>query len=117
VNTMTSRKKVEFKRYLSGGIKRLDESWRRPKGMHNKLREHVAAKGPRVQVGYGSPRELRGTHPCGLREALVHNVKELEALDPQSVAVRIASNVGRKKRLEIEAKAAELGFKILNPIS
>ena len=98
-------------------MKKLDESWRRPKGLHNKLREHVAAKGPRVQVGYGSPKMVRGLHPCGLQEALVHNVKELETLDPQSVAVRIASSVGRKKRLEIEAKAAELGFKILNPIS
>jgi len=42
----------------------------------------------------------------------VNNVAELEKA--QGFAVRIASAVGRRKRLDIEAKAAQAGLKVLN---
>jgi len=46
---------------------------------------------------------------------LVYNVKDLENVNPERQAIRIASCVGMKKRLQIEEKAKELGIKILNP--
>ena len=42
----------------------------------------------------------------------MNNVKELEGA--QGCAVRIASSVGMKKRLEIQSKASEIGLKVLN---
>jgi ribosomal protein L32E len=48
-----------------------------------------------------------------MAEIRVNNVAELAAA--QGCAVRIASAVGMKKRLDIQAKAAEMGLKILNP--
>lgn len=92
--------------------KRLTTSWRKPRGLHNKLRQQVAAKGKLVRPGYGSPKAVRGYHPCGLPEVLVNNVAELEKA--KGFAVRIAAAVGKKKRLEIEAKASEAGLKVLN---
>ena len=56
---------------------------------------------------------MRGYHPCGLAEVLVNNVEELAAVE--GCAVRIASAVGMKKRLVIQAKATEMGLKVLNP--
>ena len=113
VRTRQKSKKPEFNFHDSHKKKRLATSWRKPRGLHNKLRQQIAAKGKLVRPGFGSPRAVRGFHPCGLPEMLVNNLAELSRA--QGFAVRIASAVGRKKRLEIEAKAEQSGLKVLNP--
>ncbi|MDD1762275.1 MAG: 50S ribosomal protein L32e [Methanothrix sp.] len=112
VRTRQKSKKPEFNFHDSHKKKRLGTSWRKPRGLHNKLRQQVAAKGKLVRPGYGSPKAVRGYHPCGLPEVLVNNVAELEMA--KGFAVRIAAAVGKKKRLDIEAKASEAGLKVLN---
>jgi large subunit ribosomal protein L32e len=112
VRTRQKSKKPEFNFHDSHKKKRLPTSWRKPRGLHNKLRQQIAAKGKLVRPGFGSPKAVRGYHPCGLPEVLVNNVAELEKA--QGFAVRIASAVGRRKRLDIEAKAAQAGLKVLN---
>jgi large subunit ribosomal protein L32e len=108
-------KKPVFKQTDSHKKKKLADYWRRPDGIHNKTRYHVKGKCPMVQAGYGSPSEVRGLHPSGFEEVLVYAPKDLSKVEtPQ--AVRIARTVGRRKRLEIEAKAKEIGLKILNPL-
>jgi large subunit ribosomal protein L32e len=80
------------------------------------MREHIAAKGPIVTVGYRRKKEERGLHPSGVRELLVHNAGELEAAAAAAgTAVRIAATVGKRKRGDIETAAAELGLRVLNP--
>jgi len=95
--------------------KRLADVWRKPKGRHNKLRRQIKAKGPLPRPGYGSPAAVRGLHPCGLLDVLVHNEGMMAGLDPKAHAVRIAAGVGMKKRMEIQRKAMEAGLKVLNP--
>jgi len=51
-----------------------------------------------------------------LKEILVYNLKGLEKINPEKEACRIASNVGKKKKLEIMKKAEELKIRILNPL-
>jgi len=116
VREVLKKKKPEFRRYQAHKKKSLDESWRRPRGIHNKLRRKFAGRGNVVQVGYGAPRVVRGLHPSGYEEVLVRNVQELETVDPERQVVRIASTVGTKKRLEIEKYAESLGIKILNKL-
>ncbi len=108
-------RKPEFRRYEAHKKLRLrDKSWRRPRGLHNKLREKRAGRKP-VMVGFGSPAKVRGLHPSGFEEVLVYNPSDLEKIDPKRQAARIASCVGLKKRLAIEEKAKELNITILNP--
>ena len=107
-------RKPKFVRYASWKKKRISESWRRPRGIDNKMRQKFKSRGRWVEIGYRMPRIIRGLHPSGYREVLVHNVKELEGLDPSIHAIRIAHTVGRKKREEIEKKAADLGLHVLN---
>jgi large subunit ribosomal protein L32e len=114
VRTRQKSKKPEFNFHDSHKKKRLGTSWRKPRGLHNKLRQQIAAKGKLVRPGFGSPKAVRGFHPCGLPEMLVNNVSELAKA--QGFAVRIASGVGKKKRLDIESKAAEFGLKVLNSL-
>lgn len=113
VRARQKAKKPEFKFHDSHKKKRLPTSWRKPRGLHNKLRQQIAAKGKLVRPGFGSPKAVRGFHPCGLPEMLVNNVADLERA--KGYAVRIASAVGMKKRQEIQAKAVEMGYKVLNP--
>jgi large subunit ribosomal protein L32e len=116
---LAARKKVsarrpKFVRQESWRYDRLSENWRKPKGKDNKMRKQKAGVPAIVKVGYRGPRAARGLHPSGYTDNLVHNVRELARLDPKKDAARLGHTVGKKKRLQIIAKASELGIKVLN---
>ncbi len=115
VRTIQKSKKPTFLQTDSHKKKKLEDRWKRPDGIHNKTRYHLKGKCPRVEAGYGSPALVRGLHPSGCEEVIVNNPKDLESLKTDRQAARIAHTVGSRKRSLIEAKAAELGLKILNP--
>ena len=108
-------KKPDFVRQESWRYVRVKESWRKPRGMDSKMRLQKKGWPAIVKVGYRGPAVARGLHPSGFREVLVHNVEELERLNPATDAARIARTVGLKKRLEIMERARELGIYVLNP--
>jgi large subunit ribosomal protein L32e len=105
-----------FKRQEWFRYGRLGSSWRRPKGHHSKMREHKSYRQDVVSIGYRTKRIERGLHPCGLREVLVSNVRELEDIDPRIEVTRIRHSVGKRKRVEIERVAKEKGIRVLNPM-
>lgn len=108
-------KKPAFKQTDSHKKKKLDDHWRKPDGIHNKLRYSKHGRCPLVEPGYGSPAAIRGLHPSGFEDILVNNVQDIENLNTEKQAARIARTVGARKKNLIEQKAAELGLKILNP--
>jgi large subunit ribosomal protein L32e len=107
-------RRPEFVRQESWRYKRLKPSWRRPKGIDSKMRLRVKGWPKIVKVGYRGPAAVRGLHPSGFRDVLVYNASDLKRLNPETDAARIAHTVGAKKRMEILAKAKELGIKVLN---
>jgi len=109
-------KKPTFKRTDSHKKKKLDDNWRRPRGLQSKLRRRFASKGAVVQVGYGSPKAVRGLHPSGFEEVMVRNQDDLQPIDPSYQAARIARTVGVRKRRMIEEIAKSREIKILNPL-
>ncbi|MDD1662849.1 MAG: 50S ribosomal protein L32e [Methanomicrobiales archaeon] len=112
---MRAGNRARFQRRGIHEKQRLADVWRKPKGRHNKLRRQIKAKGPLPRPGYGSPAAVRGLHPCGLQDILVHNEGMLAPLDPRLHAVRIAAGVGMKKKMEIQKKAVDAGLRVLNP--
>lgn len=108
-------KKPDFRRQESWRYKRVEESWRRPRGIDSKMRKKVKGWPRSVEVGYRGPKKTRGLHPSGYAEALVYNVDDVEKVDPKTQAIRIARTVGARKRVEISARAEERGIHILNP--
>ncbi len=107
-------KGASFKRDGYGKKRQLSDSWRKPRGQHNKQREQKKAKGALPKPGYGSPIAVRGMHPSGFFEVLVATATELEGLDPKTQAVRISGTVGDRKRVGLQAAAIAAGLKVLN---
>jgi large subunit ribosomal protein L32e len=95
--------------------KRVDPSWRKPRGNLSKQRRGIKGKGAVVEAGYRSPTAARGRHPSGFEEVRVHNPGDLEGVDPDAEAVRIASAVGARKRERIEDVCEDRGIRVLNP--
>lgn len=95
-------------------FKKVDEAWRKPKGGDSKSRLEKKDKPDIVKIGYKKPDSERGIHPSGYREVLVHNVSDAKDVDSESHAIRIASNVGGRKREDILEFAHENDIKVLN---
>jgi len=108
-------KGASFKRDGYGKKKQLSDSWRKPRGQHNKQREQKKAKGALPKPGFGSPIAVRGMHPSGFFEVLISTVRELEGIDPKTHAIRIGATVGERTRPDLQEKALAAGFKVLNP--
>jgi len=109
-----TEKGAAFKRDGFGKKRQLSDSWRKPRGQHNKQREQKKAKGNLPKPGFGSPVAVRGMHPSGFFEVLVFTEKDLENLDVKTQAIRISAGVGGRKRKAIQEKATASGIKILN---
>ncbi|MFB6162846.1 MAG: 50S ribosomal protein L32e [Halococcoides sp.] len=105
----------QFNRQDHHKKKRVPTSWRRPKGDLSKQRRGVKGKGDTVEAGFRSPKATRGLHPSGFEEVRVHNTDDLEEVDPDTQAVRIASTVGDRKRERIEERAEDADIRVLNP--
>ncbi len=107
--------KPKFNRQDHHKKKRVPTSYRRPRGQLSKQRKGVKGKGDTVDAGFRTPAEIRGRHPSGFEEVRVYNTDDLEGVDGDRQAVRIASSVGGRKRERIEEQAEDAGIRVLNP--
>ena len=107
------KKKPTFTRTDSNKKPRLGTKWRRPRGWHNKIRLHKKGYKRSVEPGHGSPVKVKGLNQQGLERVMITNIKALEAVKENQVAV-ISSSIGIKKKLDIAKKAKEKGIKIAN---
>ncbi|MFB6144651.1 MAG: 50S ribosomal protein L32e [Candidatus Nanohaloarchaea archaeon] len=103
----------KFKRQDSHKKKEFPDSWKKPQGHHSNVRLKKKSAAPMPNPGYRKQKDVRGLHPSGFEEVLVHNTGDLEELE-EGEAARIASKVGEKKREQIIEKADEEDIKVLN---
>jgi large subunit ribosomal protein L32e len=102
-------RRQEWFRYAKLGIK-----WRKPRGMHSKMRRHYKYRPTIVSIGFRGPALVRGLASSGFQEVLVYNPSNLDAIDPTIQAARIGGTVGGKKRATIIEKADQLKIRVLN---
>jgi large subunit ribosomal protein L32e len=108
------KKKPEFKRQEWYKKKSLGTKWRKPRGIHSKLRRKMKCKGRMPDPGYRSPKSIRGLNRFGYKEILIRNVNDLKKINPEKEVGVIARTVGNKKRMEILKSAREHNIKIVN---
>ncbi len=104
----------DFVRFESWRYVRIHPEWRKPKGIDNHMRLSVKGWPHLVKIGYRGPRKIRGLHPSGYRDVLVHNFEELEKLSPSLDAARLGGGVGKKKKVQLVRRAKELNIRVLN---
>ena len=109
-----SAARPKFRRQEWFRYRMFGDGWRKPQGGQSKLRRHFGYRWNLPSIGYRGPREVRGLHPSGFQEILVHNERQLEGLDATKQAVRIAHGVGTRKREIIEKACDDKGLRILN---
>lgn len=109
------KRKPKFRHEQAHRWVRISDRWRKVRGIDSATREKRKGRIAMVSAGYRSPKAVRGLHPSGYVEALVFRPTDLETLDPDVHAVRIASTVGMRKRQVILDKAESQMFRILNP--
>ena len=90
-------------------------SWRIARGKSSRVRRSKEGWPPLVKIGYARPASIRGLHPSGMREVMIHRPQDLEQIDPKVSVARIAHTVGENKRLLILDEAERRGIHVLNP--
>lgn len=113
VRRLQKSKIPDFARQESWRYKRIKSSWRRPRGRDSRMRKKDAGWPKSVEIGYRTPKKVRGLHSSGFEEVIVNNPKDLEKVNSKKV-VRIGHTVGLRKRLIIIERAKELNLRILN---
>lgn len=109
------QRKPKFRHNQAHRWKRVDDSWRRVRGIDSDIREKKKGHIKMPSAGFRTPKEVRGLHPSGYEEVLVHRPADLEGLDPTKQAVRIGGTVGERKRQNIIQKADAMMLRVLNP--
>ncbi len=106
-------KKPEFIRQDNPKRPKLSYKWRKPKGIHSKIRHHFKGRRKMPSPGYKSPTEVKGLHATGLKMVRVFSAEALNTIK-KGEGIIISKNVGAKKRLEILRKAKEMNISVLN---
>merc|ERR1712029_96603 len=105
-----------FNRHQSDRFKCVDSSWRKPKGIDNRVRRRFKGQAAMPKIGYGSNKKTRHMMPSGHKAFLVHNARDVDLLlmHNQTFAAEISHSVSARKRIEIITKAKQLGVKVTN---
>lgn len=107
-------RKPDFIRQDNPKRMKLNDKWRKPKGIHSKIRHKFKGRRKMPSPGYKSPRKVKGLHSSGLKPVIIFSVSDIEKIRKESEGAIISKKVGIKARLEILRKANEINIQVLN---
>ncbi|MEK6963455.1 MAG: 50S ribosomal protein L32e [Nanoarchaeota archaeon] len=93
---------------------RLAKNWRKPKGLHSKVRENRRGYVSRLKRGYGSPVAVKGLHHSGLEPILVTHLGQLKKMDKAKQGIVFSGKLGAHKKITLIQEAEKAGIKVLN---
>ena len=107
-------RKPEFIRQDNPKRMKLNYKWRKPKGIHSKIRHRFKGRRKMPSPGYKSPAAIKGIHATGLKIIRIYSPEEVSRINKNSEGIIIAKSVGVRKRLEILKKSREINVQVLN---
>ena len=110
-----NKSRPKFLRSEYHRLKRIQSTWRRPKGIDNKMRHKLKGKRKMPGTGYRNPRKVRHLHPSGFEIVPVFNVADLDKVKQGVQIAQIGRTVGSRKRISIIEHAEDLGIHVINP--
>ncbi|RYO36154.1 hypothetical protein AA0111_g2862 [Alternaria arborescens] len=113
---IVKKHRKRFNRHQSDRFMCVDPSWRKPKGIDNRVRRRFKGQAAMPKIGYGSNRKTRHMMPSGHKAFVVNNVADVDLLlmHNATFAAEIAHAVSARKRIEIIARAKQIGVKVTN---
>jgi len=87
------------------------QTWRKPTGRDNKMREKRRGYPVVVSIGYRNAKKTRGELEKK-KPVIVKNIKELGKIKENQIA--IIGKIGKKKKIQIAEKAKEMKIKLHN---
>ncbi len=93
---------------------KLGEKWRRPRGLHSKLRLQKKGHPKLVSVGYGRSKATKFRGKNKLLPVLVSSLKDIEKIDVKNECAIISKNVGLKKKIEMLKEISKKKITVLN---
>lgn len=115
IRSNNNKRRPKFKRENYYQFKRIQTSWRKPKGIDSKMRHQLKGKRQLPQTGYRNPSSVRGLHPSGKEVIRIETIADLEKIDPNTQIVQIGGTVGSRKRVKIINAAEDMDIHIINP--
>ncbi|KAM9983624.1 hypothetical protein ACTFIY_000336 [Dictyostelium cf. discoideum] len=114
---IVKKKTTKFNRFQSDLFKRVGASWRKPRGIDNRVRRRFSGSCAMPSIGFGSTKATKDVCPDGFKSFVIRNVQELEVLLMQNrrYAAVIFHGVSAKSRKAIVGRAAELNIKVTTP--
>jgi ribosomal protein L32E len=114
--SIVKKKTNRFARFQSDRFHRVGESWRKPKGIDNRVRRRFRGAKLMPKIGYGSDKVTRFQLQNGLYPFMVRTPKDLDMLLMQGgkYAAVIAHNLNARNRKVILEKAATLNIRVMN---
>ena len=107
------RRKPVFAMQDSWKRKRISRnSWRKPRGLHSKMRLKKRGNLKTPSHGYRSPKSIRALTPAGNKMIVVSSMKQLALVEGKDMV--LSSKVGNRKKLEIIKAAQEKKIVIIN---
>ncbi|KAG0215964.1 hypothetical protein BGX33_000662 [Mortierella sp. NVP41] len=115
-HTIVKKHTATFKRHQSDRYKTVKESWRKPKGIDNRVRRRFKGQIAMPKIGYGNNKLTRHLMPSGFKKFVVANIAELNLLlmHNRTFAAEIAHNVSSRNRIAIVERANQLNIRVTN---
>ena len=114
VRKESKERKPDFIRQDTHKRRKLDLRWKKPKGLHSKMRHKFKGHRKMPSPGYKSPAKVRGLHSSGLKMISVFSIEDIVKIKKESEGAVISKTIGMRKRLGILKKAKELDSLVLN---
>merc|ERR1711964_167236 len=101
---IVKKHRKRFNRHQSDRFMCVNPSWRKPKGIDNRVRRRFKGQAAMPMM------------PSGHKAFVVNNVADVDLLlmHNQTFAAEIAHAVSARKRIEIIARAKQIGVKVTN---